>query len=156
MKEYLCRTGMFFGIAVLTASGLQGQSDGLLSWTPSTGQSSVGPFILAAGSINMWQDGECINGLHLEASTTEEWICDPQGPPQIQGSAGLTYCYADDCSFTFACGVWSYARAQLMIGGSYQDVDVEWADSDCSGFLDKSGGPHSWACGSGCGIGGCS
>lgn len=155
MKKWVCRTCIVLGIIVLVASDLLAQSDGLLSWTPSNGESSFGPYVSPIGNMNMWQDGQCINTLNLDASVVIEWACNPSSSPRVTGGASLSYC-SDECIGSYPCGVWAQGKAELMIGGSWNDVDMEYADSDCSGFHDQSGGPHYWACGTGCGIAGCS
>lgn len=147
MSRLLCTIVAAFALCLATAYPLSAQSDALLNWVPSTGESSFGPYTSASGYMNMWQDGNCVNGRLVGASVVEEWLCSTGQTATVSGQAGLLFRY-DECLGSYPIGVWASGSVSVQS----TPVNQEWGDSDCTGFSDSSGGPHPWPCGEGSGF----
>jgi len=137
---------IFATTALITGPNVYAQMNYLLSWVPSSGASSFGPYTSPSGYMNMWQDGECISGYQVNASVTETWSCGPGATATVKGIAGLNWTYDEYLCDDVPFGVLANGSAESPPGTV---VNNEYGDHDCTGFRDSSGGPHPWPCGSG-------
>jgi hypothetical protein len=132
--------------ALLISPHLCAQMNYLLSWVPSNGSSSFGPYTSSTGYMNMWQDGECINYAQLQASVTESWACGGSAVARVSGSAGLTFAYDSYLCADVPYGVIASGAVQSPPGTI---VNNELGEQDCGGYRFSTGGPHPWPCGTG-------
>lgn len=153
MNSKLVRIGEILLVTMVLSCQLFGQmDDALLSWSPSTGYSSFGPASIQSGYMNMWQDGTCLADLHtVGASVVEAWACSQGQTATVSGAAGLLYGYDQYQCMSYQNGV--YANGKVTIPNVPTPANQEFAEDNCNGFRDSSGGPHPWPCGSGQGQG---